>query len=242
MRRQVSLLLPCEYLLSRPEESVDSQPAGSPLATAEQQPEGPGRPLLALAMHGYGQNPEDMLRLTRNALGPTAWIAALRGPHPFNLRPFSSDAKIGFNWGTSPVGWEEAIDLHHRYVLAVLDQLASEIGRMPERTLLVGFSQPVGMNYRFIATHPGKVRGVVAVCGGVPRDWEKLATQPVRESILHISRSEDEFYPVEKAESFAPRLRAHAGDVEFHLIPGRHRFPSNARDLVAPWLDRVFGG
>lgn len=223
MRRTLNLSLTCEYVLEPP---VD--------AAAEV------KPLVALTLHGYGQNAEDMLRLTRAMLGPDVWIASLRGPHPFTIRPFTSDTKVGFNWGTSPVGWAEAIDLHHRYVLEVLEQLTAEIGRTDERTLLTGFSQPVGMNYRFIATHPGRVRGVIGICGGVPREWEQLGDEPVTESILHISRTEDEFYPKEKAETFGPRLRSRAQDVECLLIPGRHRFPSNAAELVAPWLSRVF--
>jgi len=105
----------------------------------------------------------------------------------------------------------------------------------------LGFSQPVGLNYRFAATHPDVVRGVIGVCGGVPRDWQDPKYKPVSAALLHISRDADEFYPVASANTFADRLRERAADVEFHMIPGTHRFPSQAAKIIRPWLKRVFG-
>jgi predicted esterase len=105
---------------------------------------------------------------------------------------------------------------------------------------LAGFSQPVGLNYRFIATHPGQVGGVLGICGGVPRDWEEDKYQAVQAAVLHISRDADEFYPLDVVSTFAQRLRRRAADVEFHLLPGQHRFPSKAGEIVRPWMERVF--
>ena len=70
----------------------------------------------------------------------------------------------------------------------VLERMRERFALGPDRTLLFGFSQPVGLNYRFVATYPGWVRGVVAICGGVPRDWEESHYQPMDAAILHISR------------------------------------------------------
>jgi predicted esterase len=61
-------------------------------------------------------------------------------------------------------------------------------------------------------------------------------------AILHISRDEDEFYPVPVVQEFGERLRKYASDVEFHLLPGGHKFPSKGATLIQPWLRRVFGG
>jgi predicted esterase len=105
----------------------------------------------------------------------------------------------------------------------------------------MGFSQPVGLNYRLIGTYPAEAGGVIGICGGVPKDWEEDKYHPVAAPILHISRSEDEFFPADTARGFPDRLRHHAADVEFHLLPGGHRFPSKARDLIHTWRKRVFG-
>jgi predicted esterase len=125
-------------------------------------------------------------------------------------------------------------------VLQTLASLRERFQVGADRCVLAGFSQPVGLNYRFAATHPDQVRAVIGICGGVPRDWEDSKYQPVNASLLHISRDEDQYYPTAVAQTFAERLRSHASDVEFHLIPGPHRFPSKAHKIVRPWLDRVF--
>jgi predicted esterase len=146
---------------------------------------------------------------------------------------------VGYNWGTRRHA-ELNIKLHHEIVMTVAAHLRSRFSIEPRRTLLVGFSQPVGLNYRFIGTYPGEAGGVIGICGGVPKDWEEDKYHPVAAPVLHISRSEDEFFPAEVACKFPDRLRRHARDIEFHLLPGGHRFPSKARPIIREWMSRVF--
>ena len=112
---------------------------------------------------------------------------------------------------------------------------------LAERILLIGFSQPVSLNYRFAATYPGKVGGIMGLCGGVPGDWQTAKYHSFSTPVLHIARSEDEAYPKNIAEKFEAQLRQYATDLEFHMIPGQHRFPSKSGSIVNPWLERVFG-
>ena len=187
-------------------------------------------PFVAMALHGYGQTAELIGAYARRLLGPGPAIAALQGPHPHYLESLPS-AKVGYNWGTT-ADWPRAIDLHHRILLQVLAELP------PLPVLLLGFSQPVGLNYRFLATHPGLVRGAIGLCGGVPKEW--TPANRITTPILHIARSEDEFFPAPTAVEFEARLRRHSADVEFQLIPGQHRFPSDGRRLIRPWIQRIF--
>lgn len=187
-------------------------------------------PFVAMALHGYGQTAELIGAYARRLLGPGPAIAALQGPHPHYLESLPS-AKVGYNWGTT-ADWPRAIDLHHRILLQVLAELP------PLPVLLLGFSQPVGLNYRFLATHPGLVRGAIGLCGGVPKEW--TPANRITTPILHIARSEDEFFPAPTAVEFEARLRRHCADVEFQLIPGQHRFPSDGRRLIRPWIQRIF--
>lgn len=196
--------------------------------------------LLIVGLHGYGSTPEAMLRLTVPAVGSRHVIAALRAPNQHYASQPGPNAVAAYNWGIQP-HWEESVRLHHRMVQQVLDHTARELGLGPDKAVLMGFSQPVGLNYRFVATYPGKVRGVIGICGGIPRDWDEPKYHPVDASILHISRDADEFYPVERANQFPDQLRRRASDVEFHMIPGAHRFPSKASAIIQPWLERVFG-
>ena len=203
-------------------------------------PENTANPLLVLALHGYGSNPEAMLRLTVPFVGAQHIVASLEGPNQHYLSPTPGTSDVGYNWGV-PKHHASSIRLHHDIVLTALRHLRERFSIPPDRTVLAGFSQPVGLNYRFIGTHPSEAGGVIAICGGVPHDWEEPKYRAVAAPILHIARDQDEFFPVEKVSGFPDRLRRHAADVEFHLIPGAHRFPSKAGGIVRPWLDRVFG-
>jgi predicted esterase len=200
-------------------------------------------PLLVLGLHGYGSNPEAMLRLTTALVSEHAVVASLQAPyqHYANLGLPNAESVPAYNGGIRP-HWQSSIRLHHEMVRKTLAALRERFHVGSERCLLVGFSQPVGLNYRFVATHPGEVAGVIGICGGIPRDWEEDKYQHVQASVLHISRDEDEFYPLDVVSKFAERLRRRASDVEFHLLPGPHRFPSKSGEIVRPWIERVFPG
>jgi predicted esterase len=198
--------------------------------------------LLVITLHGYSSNPEAMLRLTAGLVGDSHVIASIQAPNQHYVADGLPDRQSvpGYNWGISP-HWASAVRLHHDMLLQTLESLRERFKMGKERCLLAGFSQPVGLNYRFAGTHPGEVAGIIGLCGGVPRDWEEDKYQPVQSAVLHISRDQDEFYPVEMVTKFAERLRRHAADVEFHLLEGPHRFPSKAGEIVRAWTDRVFG-
>ncbi len=197
--------------------------------------------VLVVALHGYGSNPETMLRLTVPLIGVEHIVAAIQAPNQHYAGGPSADAAAAYNWGIRD-HWESTVQLHHDMVRATLAELRDRFQVTASRCLLMGFSQPVGLNYRFIATHPDEAAGVLGFCGGVPRDWEDPKYERVDAALLHISRDQDEFYPNELVTKFPDRLRTRAGDVEFHLIPGAHRFPSKAGGIVRPWMERVFAG
>ena len=198
------------------------------------------RTLLVLTLHGYGSNPEVMLRLSTPAVGEDCVIASLRGPNQYYVSGSPATEEIGYNWGTRRHG-DLNIGLHHEIVRTAAAALRARFAIPASRTLLMGFSQPVGLNYRFIGTHPDQAGGIIAICGGVPKDWEADKYHRVAAPILHISRSEDEFFPADVVRGFPDRLRHHAAEVEFHLLPGAHRFPSKARGIIHAWRERAFG-
>jgi predicted esterase len=189
-----------------------------------------------LTLHGFGYNAEVMLGLTENLVGSRHAVASIEGPSAFFLSTKSGE--VGHSWVTSkhPESW---IRLHHDMVLQVIAEAGARTGIPPARTILVGFSQPVGLNYRFVATHPGAVRGVIGICGGMPKNWEQGPFQKVSASVLHIARREDEYYSPEVTGLYPERLRLRAEDVEFHMLEGGHRIPSQAGPLVQAWIARV---
>ncbi len=194
---------------------------------------------LVLTLHGFSSNPEIMLRLTARLFDRPAVIVAMQGPYQFFLQEKSRD--VGYGWITSRFP-QESIRLHHEMVLHVLDEVGRDLGIASAQRILTGFSQSVGLNYRFAATHPEAVRGVVAICGGMPSDWETGLYQLVTAAILHIARREDEFYAPSVTEEYPARLQQRAADVEFHQLDGGHQIPSSGNQVVGPWLERVLGG
>ena len=217
MDRAFQVRLDCHYLLQAPD-VVDA------------------RTPLVVTLHGFGENPEAMLKRTARLFDTPAVFAALQGPYQFFLGPDTRN--VGYGWITNrrPT---ESVRLHRDMVMHVLDEVGREYSIPAERRLLVGFSQSVALNYRFAATCPEAVRGVIAVCGGLPGDWDDGVYQPVNAAVMHVAGRQDEYYPPTVTETYAQRLGRRAADVEFHLIDGGHQVPSDGNRLVGPWLRRV---
>lgn len=189
-----------------------------------------------LAFHGYGMNPEVMLRLVAATLNGNQVIASLQGPNQQYAGEGPGSGVAAYNWGIRQ-HHPEATRVHHAMVHQVVEDMGKRFGIPPRRCVLIGFSQPVGLNYRFLGKHPDAVGGVIGVCGGVPKDWEDGPyAEEIATPILHISRDQDEYFPVNVVAGFPTRLRHRATDVEFHLLPGAHRYPSAAKELVRDWL------
>ncbi|MBI4903711.1 MAG: hypothetical protein HY820_08750 [Acidobacteria bacterium] len=196
-------------------------------------------PLLWIVVHGYAMSAASMLRLSLTVLGKDQLVASVQAPHHFY--PDQSKPDVGYNWGTRNHG-SSSIQMHHAMLRHVRAELESRFAVPPQRTVLMGYSQPVGYNYRFAATYPEEVAGVVGICGGVPKDWETGSYGRVSASLLHIARSEDEFFPASVTSDYARKLRTRASDVEFQMLPGGHRFPSKAAPVIRAWTERTFPG
>jgi hypothetical protein len=109
-----------------------------------------------------------MLKMTDRLFEARPVIVALQGPFQFFLS--AAARQVGYGWITNrrPA---ESIRLHHEMVLYVLEEVGREFGIPRDRRVLVGFSQAVALNYRFAASVPDAIRGVIAICGGLPGDW-----------------------------------------------------------------------
>jgi phospholipase/carboxylesterase len=215
--RSFQARLDCHYLLQVPDHMDERTP-------------------LVVALHGFGGNPEGMLKLTDRLFDTPPVIAAVQGPFQFFLSAKVSE--VGYGWITSRRP-SESIRLHRDMILHVLEEAGAQFGIPPGRRLLAGFSQSVALNYRFAARCPDAIRGVIAVCGGLPSDWDDGTYPPIRASVLHIATRQDEYYPLSVTQSYPENLRRHAADVEFHLLDGGHWSPAGGRAIVTPWMQRI---
>jgi predicted esterase len=163
-------------------------------------------------------------------------VAALQGTHQHAVRGRDGQLRAAYGWGTQ--GDQEANQaLHQAFVRAVIRDLVRAFRVDPRRIFLFGFSQSVGLNYRFVFTHPGRVRGVVAACGGIPGDWETSPRyRPSATDVLHISGTKDPHYPPERVRPYKAALEKRARSVEHLSYPVGHRFPRRALPAVRRWL------
>jgi predicted esterase len=237
--------------------TLPSSPAGTPADSAEithgtvrvgfetrylLQPalETAAAPLLVIATHGYGMNAEVMLKLVQLWYGARHWVASAEGPHGYFLGQRPGEGPEGYNWGVRSRR-DTSIATHHEIIHGVVGAAGRASGIPRERTILVGFSQSVGMNYQFMARNPGVVAGAIGVCASPPRDWETNAEyQTVHQPVLHFSRSSDEYYTPEVLGALEGRLRTRLANLEYHMLEGAHRFPSKAASTVQAWEKRWF--
>ena len=197
----------------------------------------PERSLVFLALHGHAMTPELMLNLTEPLIGAEHTIAALQGTYQIWVNAENTaGSKVAFHWATS-FEPEHSQRLHQQMILRVLEDCRVD----PSRAVLVGYSQSVSLNYRFVCAHPEAVHGVIGICGGLPGDWDQ-ETARSNAAALHLCTREDQYYPTQVTETYAERLRRRIADVEVHTLEGGHRIPSSAGPLIQGWLGRVFGG
>jgi phospholipase/carboxylesterase len=210
------------------------------LQVPDRPPRRRGHPLL-IALHGYGGTKESMLALAHRICGDRFAIASLQGPHQHTQRRKgrpggTRTVRIAFGWGTMHNSAENQA-LHHEFIRRVIREVSRTHRIDRKKIFLLGFSQSVGLNYRFAFTYPNTIRGVVGVCGGIPGDW---ATSPKyrrsRTDILHISGTKDPFYPLERVRTFKAALEGRATSVEHQFVPTRHVFPRRAIPAIRRWL------
>jgi predicted esterase len=195
---------------------------------------------LLIALHGYEGDKTSMMRLARRIAGSKMVVISLQGPQQF-FRRDGNDPKavrVGFGWGTT-YKMEEAVQLHHRDLLALIHLATRKYCADPERVFLLAFSQACSYNYRFVFTHPRLVRGAIAVCGGVPGDWEENSRyKPAQTHLLHIAAEHDEWYPREKNLEFRRQLAQRATSLDFRFYNSPHKFPRASIPHIRRWIEK----
>ena len=195
---------------------------------------------LVIAMHGYGGDKSSMMNLMRRINERDFIIAALQGPHQHLVMPTKEMPKLGYGFGwLSNFKPEESVAMHHHLVRQIIDTLGQREEVDTNRVFLLGFSQSVGVNFRFAFTHTDLIRGVVAICGGIPGDWE---TEGKYESgqvdVLYIAAERDEYYTPDRMRQNTDALRRRARSVELRFFDSGHEVPRDSHPVINQWLAR----
>ena len=198
---------------------------------------------LVIATHGYGGDKSPMMKLMRRILSngdQDFVIAALQGPHQHLVMPTKESPKLGYGFGwLSNFKPEESVAMHHQLIRRIIETLRASGEADVSRVFLVGFSQSVGANFRFAFTHPGLVRGVVAICGGIPGDWESEGKyQSGAVDVLYVAAERDEFYTPDRMRQNAESLRRRARSVELKFFDAVHEVPHDSYAAINDWLTR----
>jgi len=203
-----------------------------------------GRPKpLLIATHGYGGDKTSMMKLARRINDKDFVIAALQGPHQHLVMPTkeSPALRYGFGW-LSNFKPEESVALHHRLVNQIIDELGQSCEADTGNVFLMGFSQSVGVNFRYAFTQPDRVRGVVAICGGIPGDWQQPGKyESGKVDVLCIAAERDEFYTPERMRQNAEALESRARSVDLQFFDAKHEVPREAYPIIDEWLRQKAG-
>jgi predicted esterase len=194
------------------------------------------KPLL-IAFHGYEGNKESMMALALKINSGDFVIASVQGPNAFFARPDAEpvNRRIGFGWMMQYKA-EETIRLHHQTLLSVIEDTAAAHPIDRRAIFLLAFSQPVSLNYRFAFTHPGIIRGVIAVCGGIPGDWDQDKYETSDTDLLIIAGETDEFYPLARTRTFKEAMARRSPSVEYRTFPVGHVFPRESLPIIDAWI------
>jgi len=194
------------------------------------------RPLL-IALHGYEGNKESMMALSQKINSRDFIIASVQGPNGFFVRSEGepNKPKIGFGWMMQYKA-EETIRLHHETLRSIIEETAAKYSIDRGAIFLLAFSQSVSLNYRFAFTYPGVVRGVIAVCGGIPGDWDMDKYYNSGTDLLIIAGETDEFYPLERTRTFKHIMARRSPSVEFRSFPVGHVFPRESLPIIDEWI------
>jgi phospholipase/carboxylesterase len=199
------------------------------------------RPLL-IALHGYGSNKGWMMREARMMAPPEFAVLSLQGFHQHLKEPkrAGEPLRYGFGWLTN-YRPEESVALHHRVVRSLIEKLTVEGVTDARQIFLLGFSQSVAINYRFAFTHPSSLRGVVAICGGLPGDWETSELyQETGAAIFHLNGTRDEFYPPARTNDYEEKLKQRTHKVLVKNYDTGHELIPAMREEIKNWLDAIY--
>ena len=207
-------------------------------------PEGEKPKPLVIALHGYGGDKASMMRVMRRINERDFVIACLQGPHQHLVMPTEESPKLGYGFGwLSNFKPEESVGMHHHLIRQIIETLRASGEADTSRVFLLGFSQAAGANFRFAFTHGDVVRGVVAICGGIPGDWEsKGKYQSGVVDVLFVAAERDQYYTPERMRQNAEALRRRARSVELQFFDAAHEVPRDAYPVINEWLKRQVNG
>ncbi len=196
---------------------------------------------LIIALHGYGENKEKMMALLNENLDSPCIIVSLQAPYPHIIPPVlpGKPIKYGFGWITS-FNPHEAIRLHHMALDQIIEDIRNNADIKISKILLLGFSQSVALNFRYVYTHPHKIDGVIAICGGIPGDWDiegKYTSS--KTDVLYIGCQKDLIYHPDIISKNVEKLKSKCRSIELQIYDDKHVIPEEGFNKINYFVTKV---
>ena len=193
---------------------------------------------LLVAVHGYGAHKRYMMREAKLVAPADFAIVSIQAPHQ-HFRPTESGYKVGFGWLTDFKA-EESVALHQIFLRRLIEKLSSENVIDARQIYLFGFSQACALNFRFALTYPETMRGVIGISGGIPSDLETNEVyKRLNADVLYLYGDTDEFYPLEKFQTYENRLKKFAPNMRSKCYEAKHEITAAMREDTRIWLKNL---
>lgn len=158
-------------------------------------------PPLALLLHGYGSNEEDLFSFA-SELPEELLVVSARAPH--NLEMFGH-AWYAINFDATHGKWsddKQAIESREK-IVAFIDEVVEAYGADPNNINLIGFSQGTILSHAVALSYPEKIKNVVGLSGYINKDIIKPGYEDRDFSKLGVYASHgqvDQVIPLEWAQ------------------------------------------
>ena len=165
---------------------------------------------LVVLFHGAGDSEEQVLKLAPKLSRRNYIAIGLRGPQEL---PATDDGRPAFGWGADG-SWDGAVE---DYLMKAVDQTRRTYHVHSERVYLAGVGEGATAAYRAGLALPGRVAGVVALNGSMPRPagaplFTLPAARQMRVLIAHGTKNAD--VPYSTAQRDYRLLYAAGADVK----------------------------
>lgn len=194
---------------------------------------------LILGLHGYGDNPDNFIKLHKRMGGADLIFASLQAQYPF------LDGKdIGYSWYSDfGVKGDDAVNTFNASRTAAVGHVASAIAALKakykvDKVYLLGFSQGCAMAYYAGFAHPELVSGIICFGGWLDSEFitpeMRAGAKGLRVFIAHGEK--DPVIEFKSGVDARDLLTAEGFDVTFAAFDGEHAVPEAPLKQAIAWV------
>lgn len=188
---------------------------------------------LLVGLHGYGDSPENFMRIWGLFDSPDFILACPRAPYPVLV-----NGVIGWSWFTPPGDLTETIRLDEMtvdWIITVVDSLKNQFE--VSEVYLIGFSQGCGLTWFAGLTRPEEFAGLIGLGGRLEPTYlpDSLIGDTAGLRAFAANGTEDAVGP-DMAESAAAFMEDHGVEVTVSSWEGGHRIYRSILLDVQEWM------